>query len=390
VRAAAPLDGLRVLDLSAELRGAWCGRLLAEQGADVLLVEPPGGNRWRQVGPFAGGEAGPERSLPFLHYYAGRRSVVADGATAEGRALLRALARRADVVLVDRRDGLALADAVAAANPRVIVAAITCHGSTGPDRGLEGGDLIAVAAGGLAALTGDPARAPLRPGGDQGEHAAGLHAAVAVVGAVLARDLGVAPAVSLDVSAQECVASVLENAMEFALLEGRAVTRQHGRHPISWPGRVFPCRDGHVVISCGSAEQARACFTLVGDTEMAGHPVLEDRDGRRAAAPWLEERLIAGLAAHGREDLFHRGQALGIPIGLVHDAASLLEDPQLRASAFFREVDHPAAGRFVDVGGPFRLDGAAGHCRPAPLLGEHIAEVLAEIGGPQPAGVAGP
>lgn len=378
----APLAGLRVLDFSAELRGAWCGRLLAEQGADVLLVEPPGGNRWRQVGPFARGEAGPERSVPFLHYYAGRRSVVADSATAEGRALLGALARGADVALVDRHDHLALADAVAAANPRAIVAAVTCHGRTGPDRALEGGDLIAVAGGGLAALTGDPARAPLRPGGDQGEHVAGLHAAVAVLAAVLARDLGGAAA-SLDVSAQECVASVLENAMEYALLEGRAVIRQDGRHPISWPGRVFPCGDGHVVISCGSAEQARACFALVGDDEMARHPVLEDRDERRASAPWLEERLIAGLAAHGREDLFHRGQALGIPIGLVHDAASLLEDPQLLAAAFFREVDHPVVGCFVDVGAPFRVDGAAnaaGHWRPAPLNGEHTAEVQAEIG----------
>jgi crotonobetainyl-CoA:carnitine CoA-transferase CaiB-like acyl-CoA transferase len=113
---------------------------------------------------------------------------------------------------------------------------------------------------------------------------------------------------------------------------------------------------------------------------MARHPVLEDRDARRAAADWLEERLIAGLAAHGREDLFHRGQALGIPIGIVHDAASLTADAQLLASSFFRAIDHPAAGRYADTGAPFLIDGAASDGRPAPRLGEHTAEVRRELG----------
>jgi benzylsuccinate CoA-transferase BbsE subunit len=145
--AAGPLAGLRVLDLSAELRGAWCGRLLAEQGADVVLVEAPGGNPWRRVGPFAGGEPDPERSLAFLHYYGGRRGVVVDEAAADGRALLAALAAVADVILVDRHDRLPLADAASAANPRAVVGAVTCHGRTGPDAAHEGGDLLAVAAG---------------------------------------------------------------------------------------------------------------------------------------------------------------------------------------------------------------------------------------------------
>lgn len=364
----------RVVDLSAEIRGAWCGRLLAEQGADVVLVESRSGHPLRSVGPFVGGVPDPEKSLVFAHYCAGRRSVVLDPADEAGRARLAGLAGWADVALVDRADRLALADAAAAANPRLIVATVTCFGRTGPDRAREGGDLVATAAGGLAALTGDPARAPLRPGGHQGEHVAGLHAAVAITAAVLTRDLGAGVA-SIDVSAQECVASVLENAMEFALLDGRRVARQNGRHPISWPGRVFPCRDGYVVISCGSAAEARACFDLVGDAAMAGHAVLEDRDTRRAAADWLEPLLIDGLLKHDEIDLFERGQALGIPIGRVLDARSLLDDPQLAARSFFREIDHPAIGRFTDVGSPFVVDGAAPSLRRAPLLGEHTAEV---------------
>jgi crotonobetainyl-CoA:carnitine CoA-transferase CaiB-like acyl-CoA transferase len=379
-----PLAGLRVVDLSRELRGAYCGRLLAEYGADVVLVEPPAGNPWRHVGPFAGEEAHPERSLVFLHYYAGRRSAALDVERAAGRRALLALARTADVLLHDLSPAEAAArgldaGAWAEAGPRLVVAAVTAFGQTGPHRDCVGGDLVANAAGGLAALTGDPARAPLRPGGDQGEHITALHAAVAIMGAVLGRDAG-APAVHVDVSAQESVASVLENAMEFALFEGRAVARQNGRHPISWPGRVFPCKDGWVVISCGSAAQARACFTLVGDHEMAADPVLEDRDERRANAEWLEARLIEGLGRHGREDLFHRGQALGIPIGVVHSAESLLEDPQLVAYRFFREMDHPDVGRYAEVGAPFRVDGAVPALARAPRLGEHTAEVLGEAG----------
>src|SRR5262249_37060751 len=152
-------------------------------------------------------------------YYAGRRSVALDLDLAGSDALFRGLAGTSDLILVDRFDRLALADAAASANPPGIRGAVTRFCPSGPGREREGGDLMAVAAGGLAALTGDPARAPLRPGGDQGEHIAGLHAAVAAMGAVLARDLGGPPA-GVDVSAQESVASVLENAMEFALLEG--------------------------------------------------------------------------------------------------------------------------------------------------------------------------
>jgi benzylsuccinate CoA-transferase BbsE subunit len=382
---AQPLVGLRVLDLTRELRGAYCGRLLAEYGANVVLVEPPGrGNPWRHVGPFAGDDPHPEKSLFFLHYYANRRSVALNLDTAAGRDVLTVLTRHADVLIHDlppaRAGCLGLAaDQLAAANPRLVVAAITMFGETGPECEHGGGDLIANAAGGLAALTGDPARAPLRAGGDQGVHTAALHAAVAIMGAVLAQDTD-GPAPHVDVSAQESVASVLENAMEFALLEERTVARQNGRHPISWPGRVFPCLDGFVVMSCGSAEQARACFTLVDDHEMARDPVLEDRDVRRANADSLEVRLIEGLRDHRKEDLFHRGQALGIPIGIVHSAESLLEDPQLLAYDFFHRGEHPVVGRYVDAGPSFRVDGQAPSHRPAPRLGEHTAAVLEEAG----------
>lgn len=379
-----PLEGLRVLDLTRELRGAYCGRLLGEYGADVVLVEPPAGNPWRRVGPFAGDDEHLEKSLFFLHYYANRRSVALDPQGPAGGGALAALGRWADVVLHDLTPAAAAAAgldpaALAATNPRLIVAAITAFGSTGPDRDLPGGDLVASAAGGLAALTGDPARAPLRAGGDQGEHIAALHAAVAIMGAVLARDTG-GPAAAVDVSAQECVASVLENAMEFALLEHRTIARQNGRHPISWPGRIFPCADGFVVISCGSTAQARACFTLVDDHEMASDPGLEDRDERRANADRLEARLIERLRDRRRDDLFHRGQALGIPIGIVHSAESLLEDPQLVAYCYFRRAEHADVGRYVDTGAPFRIDGAAPGHRPAPRLGQHTEAVLREAG----------
>ena len=384
VAPAGPLEGLRVLDLTEELRGAYCGRLLGEYGAEVILIEPPLGNPWRHVGPFAGDDPHPEKSLFFLHYYANRRSVAIDIARPRGFDLLLALARTADVLLEDwlpsRRQALGLApETLVAQNPRLILVSLAAFGQTGPARNCPGGDLVAVAAGGLAALTGDPARAPLRPGGDQGEHITALHAAVALMGAVLAREGGGSGAY-MDVSAQECVASVLENAMEFALLEGRPVARQNGRHPISWPGRIFPCRDGHVVISCGNAAQARACFALVDDAAMAADPVLEDRDVRRANADWLEARLIDRLREYDKEDLFHRGQALGIPIGVVHDAETLMLDPQLVAYGFFREATHPEAGAYGEVGAPFRLNHAAPDHRPAPRLGEHTAEVLEALG----------
>jgi crotonobetainyl-CoA:carnitine CoA-transferase CaiB-like acyl-CoA transferase len=395
---ARPLQGLRVLDLSRELRGAYCGRLLAEYGADVVVVEPPEGNPWRGVGPFVGETPHPEKSLFFLHYYAGRRSVVVDLETPQGRRVLDALTATVDVLLHDLPPGRASAlglepDRLAESHPRLILAAVTAFGEVGPERAVIGGDLVVTAAGGLAALTGDPTRAPLRPGGDQGEHITALHAAVVIVAAVLARDASATTGVHLDVSAQESVASVLENAMEFALLENRTIPRQNGRHPISWPGRVFPCDGGFVVMSCGSAAQARACFSLVGDAVTAADPVLEDRDVRRAHADRLEARLIEGLGRFGPEDLFHRGQDLGIPIGVVHTPRSLLDDPQLVADRFFRAMEHPDAGDYTDLGPPFRIDATAPHLTRAPRLGEHSRAVLSEVGldadgRQEPAGVA--
>jgi formyl-CoA transferase len=134
-----------------------------------------------------------------------------------------------------------------------------------------------------------------------------------------------------------------------------------------------------VVISCGSAAQARACFTLVDDHEMAADPVLEDRDVRRAHADRLEARLIEGLRQRDAGDLFHRGQALGIPIGVVHGAESLLHDAQLVSAGFFRTSAHPDVGAYVGPGPPFRLDGAPPG-RPAPRLGADTAAVLGELG----------
>jgi crotonobetainyl-CoA:carnitine CoA-transferase CaiB-like acyl-CoA transferase len=135
-----------------------------------------------------------------------------------------------------------------------------------------------------------------------------------------------------------------------------------------------------VVISCGAAAQARACFTLAGDHEMAADPVLEDRDVRRANADRLEARLIERFRDRSREDLFHRGQALGIPIGIVHSAESLLDDPQLVSAGFFHRSEHPDVGPYVETGAPFRLNDAAPGHRPAPRLGADTPAVLGELG----------
>jgi crotonobetainyl-CoA:carnitine CoA-transferase CaiB-like acyl-CoA transferase len=134
------------------------------------------------------------------------------------------------------------------------------------------------------------------------------------------------------------------------------------------------------VISCGSAPQARACFTLVGDQATAADPVLDDRDVRRAHADQLEARLIARFADWDAEALFHAGQGLGIPIGLVHSARSLTEDPQLASYGFIRSVTHPEAGSYLDVGSPFRVDGRQPALGPAPALAAHTAEVLTAAG----------
>ncbi len=389
-----PLADVRVLDLAGEA-GLFAGRMLAEMGADVARVEPPGGDAARGRPPFLQevppGVPGPV-SLYHLHFNAGKRGVTLDRVTPRGAALLQRLASVADIVLLTeppsalRAQGLGYED-LAALNRSLIWVSITPFGPDGPMSGWRADDLVGVAMGGLMYLNGMPEDPPLAPGAEQAYHMASL---AAVSGALLGlagreRD-SERTGRRVDVSMQEAVSmSTLQTA-------NANIYAWHGRVPVrtglggSGIRNLFPCSDGKWV-----------SFTIpVGPGPFWGHFVqwLDDlgiphgfqdeewadpafRLPHHAQIASAIEALVSRLP---RDVVFHEGQRRRMLVMPVNDVSDLLHDEQLRARGFFRPLEHPALGRSFEVPGPSYQFSAtpAGLPRCAPGVGEHNAEVYRE------------
>jgi len=374
-----------VLDLTSTIRGMHCTKMFGDYGAEVILIEPVGGSRARQLGPFARGKEDPEASLHFAHHNRNKKSITLNLQTPRGQEMLRGLARSADLLVEDWPVGTLAAlgldyEQFRIINPRLVYCSITGFGQTGPYAHYKTSNIVEDAMGGLMGITGPADHPPTMTGGQQAEHATAMHAAFAAAAALLYRDLhGIGQHV--DVSAQECVGNVLENALEQYTYTGVARKRAGSRHPTAWPCTVFPCKDGYVGMCCTQEKEARAAALLAEDEYVVNHPAMTDRFERRAHADEFEPRLIAGYMKHGKAELFHRGQALGCPIAMTSDAQDLATDPHLNEVGFFAEFDHPVIGKYKDVAAPVYFTESPGVMRSsAPMLGQHTAEVLGRLG----------
>ena len=374
-----------VLDLTSTIRGMHCTKMFGDYGAEVILVEPVGGSRARHIGPFANGIPGLETSLHFAHHNRNKKSITLNLHKTRGQELLRDLVHSADILVEDwpvgalDALGLGFAD-LHEINPRLVMCSITGFGQTGPYAGYKTSNIVENAMGGLMSITGPADKPPTLTGAQQAEHATAMHAAFATASALLYRDLQNAGQ-HIDVSAQECVANVLENAIEQYTYTGVVRKRAGSRHPTAWPCTVLPCKDGYVGMCCTQLKEVRAAALLAEDQELADDPVLDNQFERRARADELEPRLIAGYMKYGKSELFHRGQELGCPIGMTSDARDLAEDPHLIEVGYFAEFEHPVIGKYKDIATPVYLNETPGAMRSsAPLLGQHTAEILHSVG----------
>ncbi len=374
-----------VLDLSSTIRGMHCTKMFGDYGAEVILVESPGGSPARHISPFAQGREDQEASLHFAHHNRNKKSITLNLQTLRGQGLLRDLALNADILVEDWPVGTLAALGLGYAqlheiNPRLVYCSVTGFGQTGPYAGYKTSNIVEDAMGGLMGITGPIDHPPTMTGGQQAEHATAMHAAFAAAAALLYRDLhGVGQHV--DVSAQECVGNVLENALEQYTYTGVVRKRAGSRHGTAWPCTVFPCKNGYIGMCCTQEKESRAAALLAEDEYVANHPAILDRFERRAHADEFEPRLIAGYMKYGKEELFHRGQAMGVPIAMTSDARDLATDPHLNEVGFFAEFDHPVIGKYKDIAAPVQFTATPGVMRSAPpLLGQHTSEVLSRLG----------
>ena len=377
---AALLAPLRVLDLSTGPL-SYCGRLLADLGADVVLVEPPGGSA-------AGRADGVGMSGAFAFTAAGKRSVTVDLGHPDGLAVFAALADRADAIIsTARRDELEHRglgpEALLARNPGLVFASITPYGLRGPRRNWHGSDLTAWASSGALPAYGDPDRAPLTPREGLALAAGALNAAMGIVLALAARDQS-GHGQLVDISLQEAVLSVTQEFSPALALDNGSLQKRHGKRRRSPPMGQYQARDGAVMIVAYTPWQWRALAEWI-SAEVGTGEVLSGRyEGTPAdRSPYVDELdgWIEDLTVrYGKQEFAEEAQRRGIPVCPVNSVTDLLADPHLAATASWISVPSPHGT--VRMPAPaLSVDGLPLAVGPIPAAGAHNTEILAtELG----------
>ena len=375
------VSGLRVLDLS-DHRGALCGRLLADMGADVIKVEPPLGDGSRRIGPFLDGVPHRDRSLFFWFYNLNKRSLALDVALRGGADLLLELTKSADVVIESFKPGtidkLGFGwNVLHQANPALILCSLSPFGQTGPYREFEADDTVLAALGGMLYVNGFATKPPVRPLGLQSYHSGAYYGAIAIMCALFARDhTGVGQ--WIDLSMQAATASAVEHVSSSYFADGIIEPRRGTLH---WSRyfRVGRARDGYIMhCTLGDWTTLVEWVSSDGKAQDLTGPEWNDFTYRREHAEHLFDVLDEWIKDYDCNELLSRAQALRLPYAIVRAPESLLEDEQLAARGFFAEVEHPELGRTIKYpGAPYLFGGTPWRVyRRPPLLGEHTGEIL--------------
>jgi crotonobetainyl-CoA:carnitine CoA-transferase CaiB-like acyl-CoA transferase len=373
--AAGALDGLRVLELTHVMAGPFCGQVLADMGADVIKVEPPGGDSSRRsMGTSA-----------FLAVNRNKRSLALDLKDASHRAAFLRLADGADVVLENNRPGVTERLGVDYAtlserNPRLVYASISGFGQTGPYAQRAGYDLIAQGLSGVMSVTGEPGGDPIKCGIPIGDLSAGLFCAVGILSALAARErTGRGQLVDTSLFEGALALSVWEAAELFST--GRVPQKLGSAHRLTAPYQALRTADGHLTVAGNTQRQWERLCAVIGREELPADPRFATNDDRMANRAELVAELEAALAPDGTEEWVARLEEAGIAAGPIHDYAEVFADPHTQARDMEVTTEHPEEGTVRGLGIPVKLSDTPGSVRrAAPLLGEHTEEVLLEAG----------
>ena len=374
------LSGVRVLDVTQVMAGPYCAMLLCDLGADVIKIEPPGGDSTRRMAGARGAD-----SPAFNAVNRGKRGIVVDLKTDRGRRVAARLATAADVFVenyrpgVMRRCGLGYDD-LCAVNPRLVYASISGYGQTGPCAARGGFDLVAQGVSGVMSVTGEPGRPPVKAGVPLTDLGAALFALAGVLAALHSR--------ALTGEGQHIDASLVEAGLAMSVWEATEHLSDGGvpeplgsAHRMSAPYQAIECADGYVTVGAANDRLfARLCAAL-GHPEWARDPAFADDAARVKNRLALAERIQEVTRTASREHWLARFEADGVPCGPINTYADALADEQIVAREMVVETDHPTLGRLRTLGAPVKLSRTPLTTgRPAPVLGQHTREVLGEVG----------
>ncbi len=391
-----PLHGLRVLELADE-KGQFCGKLMADLGADVLKIEPPGGQPTRTVGPFLHDVPHRERSLAFWHYNTSKRGITLNLESREGQKLLKRLAPSADILLESYAPGylpgLGLGyEALSALHPGLIMCSLTPFGQTGPWRTYRSSDLLHLAAGGQMAGCGYdpediPDAPPIAPGGGNAWHMGGHYAYMAILAALYYRDVS-GKGQYIDASIHEACALTTESHVTTYAYSGQVVQRHTGRaaSPDASDKAQMATRDGRwiTIIRPGfqlNPTRLKRMAETLDAYGMAGDLLDEKYQSMeviQSHLPHIGDILEKFVATLPQDEAWQVGQKLGLPWGAVRSMEEIVGDAHLQERGFFTEVDHPELDRTFTYPGPAAIfNGSPWRiARRAPLIGEHNEDIL--------------
>ncbi len=378
------LEGIRTLELANRPSGAFCAKLVADQGSDTIKVEPPGwGEQARHEPPFIGGEPHPDKGTSFLAFNTNKRGITLDLEQKAGRDIFLRLAESADVIVESFFPGhmetLGLGyEVLKGLSPKVVLVSITYFGQDGPYADYQGNDLVAQAMGGfLYAVTGSTNRPPMGTALQQMEITAARNGAIAIAAALLRRDQ-TGTGTHIDVSVMEAVVSTPSGLIHPYTFTGRSPHRG-GSDGNVMDGMHIPTLDGEVTLTtAGTGGRPMEVWAEFLEEPGLLDPKFSSRQGRMEHWEELHGLVAPKLAQWKNLDLMAETMARGLVVGLVQSPRQVVESPHLEERGFFVELDHPEVGPLKYPGAGFFMDGnnTMETARAAPRLGEHNVEIL--------------
>jgi formyl-CoA transferase len=376
------LDGIVVLDLTQYEAGPSCAQMLGWLGANVIKIEPPGGEPGRR----ALSESPDLDAWFFLMLNNNKKGVTLDLKTAEGRAILKKMVERADVLIENfgpgsfERLGFGYDD-LRRMNPRIISGSVKGFGSTGPYANYKSFEMIAQAMGGAMSVTGTGDGPPTKVEAGLGDTGAGLHLAIGILAAIVQRQTtGVGQ--RIEVAQQDAVLNLVRIHFREHYSTGKPVPRRGNRSPGGAPSSLYRCRpfgpNDYVFIHCATLEMWKIFSKILGRPELGDDPALADRMGRVARNDELDALVEGWTEKRTKHEVMETLGDAGIPCGAVLDSGEVFTDPSLLHRRMVVDLEHPARGRYPMPGNPVRMSDSPTEVKRAPMLGEHNAEVFGQ------------
>lgn len=375
-----PLAGLRVLDLSRVLAGPYCTMMLADYGADIVKIEPPKvGDDSRAFGPFVGKE-----SAYFMSLNRNKRSMTLNFKRQEEVDVFKEMVKFADVVVENYRPGTMEKfglgyDVLKTIKPDIIYAACSGFGHSGPYQFKPAYDIIVQAMGGIMSITGPEGGEPTRVGASVGDVIAGMFTAYGVMMALYHRQK-TGEGQKVDVGMLDCQVAVLENAIARYVTSGVVPVPLGNRHPSISPFSSFTAKDGHIIVGAGNERLWVKLCNILGKPELLKDPRFDTNSNRTAHVKELTASLNEVFIQKTINEWMEILEGAELPCAPINTVKDIVNDPQIKARNMIVELEHPVAGHLKMAGVPVKMSLTPGAVeRPAPMLGQHTAELMKEI-----------